>query len=319
MIEHCVKSHIGQRELNEDNYLIDEEMGLYIVADGVGGLEKGEVASRLTCDLIQKNLLQGMSLVVSIEAAHKTIVNDLKLNNKNMGMASTVVVVKFDQNNYEIAWVGDSRVYLWDGELKLLTRDHSYLELLHSSGHIEIDDFNDNPNKNVILQAIGIENKPIEVATNKGTLEKNQILLMTTDGLYEVVKEQKVIEYLSENKSIRKMTQLMVNNAVKLGGKDNITLLMIKSNQSVNQEDFIKPDLVRKFDADTGMATELKQDIKKIPEEPDEGATKIILPKNLTDIDTKNNSKISSSKGATEIFLILSIIISIVIILALLM
>jgi len=319
MIEHYVKSHIGQRDLNEDNYLIDEEMGLYIVADGVGGLEKGEVASRLTCDLIQKNLLQGMSLVASIEAAHKTIVNELTLNNKNIGMASTVVVVKFDQNNYEIAWVGDSRVYLWDGELKLLTRDHSYLELLHSSGHIDIDDFNDNPNKNVILQAIGIENKSIEVATNKGTLEKNQILLMTTDGLYEVVKEQKVIEYLSEKKSIRKMTQLMVNDAVKSGGKDNITLLMIKSNQSVNQEDFIKPDLVRKFDAETGMATELKEDINKIPEKPDEGATKIILPKNLSDIEPKNKMKTSTSKGATEIFLILSIIVAIVIIMVLLM
>jgi len=176
MIHYFGKSHIGQRKINEDKFLGDKELGLYIVADGVGGLDKGEVASQLTCDLIHKSIKQGLSLVDAIEVTHQLILSELNSNKQKKGMASTVVAALFDGNSYEIAWVGDSRTYLWDGELKLITRDHSYLELLFVNGHITIDEFKDHPNKNIISQALGIERKAISVATNRGTLEKGQVL-----------------------------------------------------------------------------------------------------------------------------------------------
>ena len=261
MFENFVKSHIGQRELNEDSYLVDESLGLYIVADGVGGHDKGEVASKLTCKIIQEGIKEGMSLVSAIESAHQVILSEISTESNNKGMATTVVVIKFEQYDYEIAWVGDSRAYLWDGELKLLTRDHSYLELLFVAGHIEIDEFKDHPNKNVISQAIGIDKKAISVATNKGTLEKNQIILLASDGLYEVAKEDIIIQKLELDQSVEKLTNDLVDCAENLDGKDNITLLSIKNNNEVVSENHIKAHVVRVFDPETGKATELQEDI----------------------------------------------------------
>ena len=76
---HCfVKTHIGQRKVNEDSYYVDEELGLYIVADGVGGLAKGEVASQLACQVIKQSITQGKSLAESVLDAHEKIVIDLE-------------------------------------------------------------------------------------------------------------------------------------------------------------------------------------------------------------------------------------------------
>lgn len=320
MIENYVKSHIGQRDLNEDRYLVDEELGLYIVADGVGGLEKGDVASKLTCELIQNSIKQGLSLVASIEAAHRLILSELQTNKSNIGMASTVVAIRFTDTNYEIAWVGDSRVYLWDGELKLLTRDHSYLELLHVSGHIGIDDFNDHPNKNVISQAIGIERKSIEVATNTGTLDKNQLLLMATDGLYEVVKEQSMIENLVLNNPIKKLTDALVDCAVDLGGKDNITLLVLKSDINLkDKQDSIQADVVRIFNAKTGKATELQEDIKNQPTPIKKTITKSVFPQDLSKSESGKGANMSASFKPFELLLFILIIIAILVLMTLVM
>ena len=311
MIENYVKTHIGQRDLNEDRYLVDEELGLYIVADGVGGLDKGEVASKLTCELIHKNIKQGQSLVESVEAAHQYIITDLETNKQNAGMASTVVALKFSNTDYEIAWVGDSRVYLWDGELKLLTRDHSYLELLFVAGQIGIDDFKNNPNKNVISQAIGIEKEFVDVSTNKGTLEKNQVLLMATDGLYEVVREKKIIERLVLNAPIEKLTVDLVDCAVDLGGKDNITLMALKSNAvHVDKKGAIKADVVRKFNAETGKATEIKEDITNQSKVANKVSVNSIKPKNLSDLGMNDKEKKKGKFKLIELLLLILIIIA---------
>lgn len=256
-MNHYAESHIGQRENNEDSYLIDEELGLFIVADGVGGLDKGEVASKITCEEIQKQIRKGTSLVDSVQRAHKKILEELQVNPQKQGMASTVVAVLFKGNNYEVAWVGDSRVYLWDGELKQITRDHSYVELLLENGHINFEDMSTHPDKNIISQALGVEKDILDVALNKGSLEKDQILLLATDGLYEIFKEKVMIKGLKKNLSLEKFTKEAVASAVELDGKDNITLLTIQGMVNSSHNNIIKAKVIRKFDTETGDAIEV--------------------------------------------------------------
>ncbi len=257
IMNHYAETHIGQRENNEDRFLIDAEIGLFIVADGVGGLDRGEVASKITCQEIHKHIKNGVSLVDSIQLAHKKILQELNKNPQKEGMASTVVAVLFNGNDYEVAWVGDSRVYLWDGELKQITRDHSYMELLLESGHIKFEDMSTHPDKNVISQALGIQKDRLDVSLNKGSLEKDQILLLATDGLYEIFKEKPMIEALKNHSSLSDFTKQAVASAVKLDGKDNITLLTIKGQVNSKDNSGIKAQIVRKFDAETGCAIEV--------------------------------------------------------------
>jgi len=310
------KSHIGQRKVNEDKFFVDEELGLYIVADGVGGLDKGEVASQLTCDLIYKSVKQGLSLVDAIEATHQLILLELKSNKQKKGMASTVVAALFSGNSYEIAWVGDSRVYLWDGELKLITRDHSYLELLFVNGHITIDQFKDHPGKNIISQALGIERKAISVATNHGTLEKGQKLLLATDGLYEVVKEKNMIQQLIQIENTTELTKSLVDLAVKAEGKDNITLLTIQSQvNTTNLNDVCPAKVVRIFDAQTGDATECKS--IEVEEKQLASHMKVAAPRVLDTVEAVSVKPIIHESKIMETILLIIIVVAILVIITL--
>ena len=123
-------THVGQRNHNEDAYLLDAEHGLAVVADGVGGHQAGEVASAITCEVIQRENAAGQSIEDGIRAANREVMAAVAQGRGKAGMASTVVVARFSDSDYELAWVGDSRAYLWDGQLRLLTRDHSYVQAL---------------------------------------------------------------------------------------------------------------------------------------------------------------------------------------------
>lgn len=252
MISYSAKTNIGKRKVNEDSFWVDEELGLYIVADGVGGLAKGEIASKMACDIICASIKQGTTLSEAVLEAHKKIIADTKVNEKRKGMASTVVVAKFTGNAYELAWVGDSRAYLWDGSLKQLTRDHSYVELLLETGHITYDQMKTHPDKNVISQALGIERKELKVATNKGTLEAGQTLMLSSDGLYEISQESQMIKQLKNMENIISLSKKLVNYAANSEGKDNITLLTVQSDaNSKNKSDIVLPKIIREFDNDT--------------------------------------------------------------------
>lgn len=259
MIEFSAQTHIGQRKVNEDSYFVDEDLGLYIVADGVGGLAKGEVASQMTCETIHNAIKNGIELIDAVENAHKKLLADMAVDENLKGMASTVVVALFKGNKYQLAWVGDSRAYLWDGGLKLITKDHSYVELLYENGHITFEQMETHPNKNVISQALGSSGKDISVAFNQGTLEKGQILLLATDGLYGIAKEKTIIDGINQIKSLEELTKALVQHAVQNQGKDNITLLTIQSDVNSNsQSDVLVAEVVRTFNSESGDVEELK-------------------------------------------------------------
>ncbi|MBL4658926.1 MAG: serine/threonine-protein phosphatase [Alcanivoracaceae bacterium] len=253
MLQSYAKSHIGQRQVNEDSYIIDEELGLYIIADGVGDLEKGEIASKIACNTILNAIKSGLSLNDAVYLAHRTIVGEIKEDQQKQGMATTIVAVLFDGCCYDMVWVGDSRVYIWDGALKLITKDDSYIELLLENGHIGIDDLATHPDRNVISQALGIERKSIAINSNHGTLGDNQILLLCTDGLYNIANELDIIQAIKRLDNIKDMTCSLVETAVAKDGKDNITLVLIKTaSKSADNNQGIEPKVYRYFDMITG-------------------------------------------------------------------
>jgi protein phosphatase len=316
MLQSYAQTNIGQRKVNEDSFLINEELGLYIVADGVGGMAKGEVASQMACETVLHSIQDGMPLEESVYLAHRKIIKEMKSDKSKQGMATTLVAVLFHENSYEAAWVGDSRLYLWDGELKLLTKDDSYVELLLENGHIGIDELETHPDRNVISQALGIERKNISIHSNKGTLEKDQILLLCSDGLYGVANELNIAESLQSNDDIVTVTPELVDLAIKKQGKDNITLIGIKS--SVNSTHTVKPKVFREFDVETGRikgveenhhssASDLKNeqlDVETDPELINQTAYRDLTQENLDLLDSAAQSSAEDEKRQGNKYLI---------------
>ncbi|MCF6288029.1 MAG: protein phosphatase 2C domain-containing protein [Proteobacteria bacterium] len=259
MLFSFAESHVGQRKVNEDCYLVDEELGLYIVADGVGGLGKGEIASKLACDTIQDKIKAGVSLENAVYKAHRAIIDYIKSDSDKQGMATTIIAVLFNENFYELAWVGDSRAYLWGENLQLLSKDDSYVELLLEHGHIGFADLQTHPDKNVISQALGTERKNIKINLNSGILCQNQVLIICSDGLYTIANELDIINTVSQTQDVKEISTKLVATVVAKAGKDNITIISIATNTKQKSNEVIRhPKIYREFNSLTGKILGLR-------------------------------------------------------------
>jgi len=219
---------VGQRNHNEDAFLIDTRLGLVLVADGVGGHQAGEVASAITGEVIAREVAAGASLEAAIRSANQEVMAAVDQGRGKAGMASTVVVVRCTGPDYQIAWVGDSRAYLWDGHLKLLTQDHSYVQALLAQGQITLAEARDHPHKNVIVQALGLQDDDqLQVDANRGYLGAGQLLLLCSDGLSDVVDSATIADILSGDEPLQDCCEALVSAAVETGGKDNISVVLV--------------------------------------------------------------------------------------------
>jgi serine/threonine protein phosphatase PrpC len=230
-VDYAAASHVGLiRELNEDSYLALPELGLWIVADGMGGHDAGEVASRITVEEISRSVRQGETLMVAIEHAHRAIQRTSEENGDVADMGSTVVAAKLDGNQYEIAWVGDSRAYLWNGKLRKLTKDHSYVQLMLDAGMISESEISAHPSRNVISQGLGvggINGTDIKVDTLTGILAKNEVLLLCSDGLHGEIDDEGIAAILLETADSQSRVDRLIEAALSAGGNDNVTVIII--------------------------------------------------------------------------------------------
>ena len=219
-----------KRQHNEDSYKADLSADLWLIADGMGGAKGGGVASKTAIEEVIHNIHNGISLTDSILAAHQTIaadsVNHVELN----GMGSTIVALKCgNTNDYEIAWVGDSRAYLWNKKLTLLSHDHSYVQNLVDKGKLEAEKAWDHPNSNIITQALGMVNKNINVGNIHGQWLKDQKILLCSDGLHSELRKSEIERLMSSNISNQKLVDKLIKSALEKGGKDNISVFIISS------------------------------------------------------------------------------------------
>lgn len=220
-------SHVGGRAHNEDNFLIDRELGLFILADGVGGHQSGEVASAITCEVIQREVAAGADLRTAIERANAGVLAAVQAGGGKPGMASTVVAVLLAPEGFELAWVGDSRVYLWDGKLRLLSRDHSLVEQQLASGLITREEARVHPRRNVILQAVGTAAGTLEIGSNRGQLAHGSCLLLCSDGITDPLDSAQLCDLLKQPGGAQDSCQRLVDAALQAGGQDNITALLV--------------------------------------------------------------------------------------------
>src|SRR5690606_10328628 len=177
MIEFGHLTHVGlRRELNEDSYYGDSELGLWLVADGMGGHDYGEVASALAREAIVREVRAGTPLAQAIRIADEEIIRTSRSRRDALPMGTTVVAARVAGRRFEVAWVGDSRIYLWrDGQLSQLSQDHSYVQELVANGTITHEQARHHPQRNVVTQAPGVTDpRQLNAVTMNGALRPCQ-------------------------------------------------------------------------------------------------------------------------------------------------
>ncbi len=233
-LEHHGVTHPGKvRNNNEDSLLVGEgqDETLFVVADGIGGFEAGEVASSITIDVL-KDIAPSGSLEDAIREANRRILAAAKGDERLSGMGTTVVALRFGGTESEpvakISHVGDSRAYLLrDGELKPITEDHSLVAELVRSGDLTRDEASEHPQKNLITRALGAEVE-VEVDTTVLPIRSGDRFILCSDGLSDMVPETRMLDLLTFSpEGPEQAAQALVSAALEAGGTDNVTVVVV--------------------------------------------------------------------------------------------
>lgn len=225
-------SHIGHKHTtNDDAYGADAELGLWVVADGMGGHNNGGIASRMVVEHLFQQVKMGVSLITAIQNSHKAIVLAGEKDLDNKGMGSTVVALKLDGQDYEIASVGDSRAYLFsNNNLKQLTQDHTLVQELINQGVISCGQAKIHPHRNILKQALGsLSHDEVIVDVVTGKINNDDVLLLCTDGLTNRIQDYKIENLITEGNSLQESIDNLIKAALDFGGQDNITVALIQT------------------------------------------------------------------------------------------
>lgn len=235
-------SDIGKtRDKNQDAYYIskDDELELYIVADGMGGHKCGEVASRMALDIVKDNFLNSkksldnkddvLSLIKeSIQKANIKIYLESLEMKECYGMGTTITLSYIFKDSILIGHIGDSRAYLIeDGEIEQITEDHSYINQLLKNGTISLEESKVHPKKNIITRAVGTSSI-VEVDIFQRKYKEGDILLLCSDGLYNMLTEEEIYRVFNKGLGMQESCEMLTEMANEKGGLDNITIVAIK-------------------------------------------------------------------------------------------
>jgi protein phosphatase len=227
------RSDVGRvRRHNEDSFAIREDLGLWVVADGMGGAAAGEVASAIAVDVIAREVEKGAGLDAAIAAANRSIVEAAAAGRGRTGMGSTVVAARLEGHRYTVAWVGDARAYLWGNGLRRLSHDHSRIQELLDAGMISAEEARLHPQRSVITRVLGgPDGTAATVEQISGALKPGQGLLLCSDGLTSEVCDDDIARVLSGNLAAGGQGQAaaeeLVSLALENGGADNVTVILI--------------------------------------------------------------------------------------------
>ena len=244
------QSDVGRkRKGNEDALCLNDEQRLYVVADGMGGHAAGEVASRVAVDAIAEFVeltggnqeitwpfgldetisYEGNRLKTAVRHANTRVIEATRESAEYEGMATTVAAVLVDGDIANLAHVGDSRIYLWNGEsIQQLTRDHSWVNEQIENGAISPEQARSHPLRNVVTRALG-GRADLVVDIQSRRMAPGDMLLLCSDGLTTMIPDDGIARILRESDGdVARATTALVSEANERGGEDNITVVLLK-------------------------------------------------------------------------------------------
>lgn len=236
----CVRKH------NEDNFLLEPELGLFVVADGLGGHAAGEVASLIVVEKIGQFITHtverdktwpveddtslpydGNRLKAALLLADQSILSDIRTNPERESMGSTVVACLVNGENVTLVHVGDSRAYLLNpGGIQQITRDHSWVAEQVANGILTPDEARRHPFRNVITQALG-NGGELDIAVRELTVQELDRILLCSDGLSGMVQDEEIWEIVQTSPDMEAAAARLVAKAMSNGGEDNITVILV--------------------------------------------------------------------------------------------
>lgn len=234
------------RKNNEDNFAVEADLGLLVVADGMGGHNSGEVASDIACKTVveyarkmiggEKVLIpeggtegltpRGRQLEFFVKSANAMIYEKGRAFPKDAGMGTTVVAAVVDAKSLTVAHVGDSRLYLWRrGELTQLTEDHSLVGEQVKRGQITADEAARSSLQNILTRALGAD-KDVQVDVSEHPLFPGDIVLLASDGLSKMLIDAEVAAVIAAEQDPQKIVDVLISKSRAAGGVDNIAIVV---------------------------------------------------------------------------------------------
>ena len=230
---------VGQlRETNQDYFYTSENPvgnlpNLFIVADGMGGHNAGDYASKYTVeqivDIVSKSQSTdpGKIIAEGIACANEMLLARANEDDARRGMGTTVVVLTVTGNKLVIANVGDSRLYIVNDTIRQITKDHSYVQEMVRLGEMDEETAKAHPDKNIITRAIGV-GKEVTVDFFEEEVKTGDVILMCSDGLTNMVEDDAIRNIIKGQRDIAEKAEKLVETANRNGGKDNITVIVIE-------------------------------------------------------------------------------------------
>ena len=233
-------TNIGKmRKLNQDYvYSTEQPIGnlpnLFLVADGMGGHNAGDYASKLAVSTIVEQAADADEtdptrvLDLAISVANAVVKRSAESSPELAGMGTTVVAAVVDDDHLYVANVGDSRLYVAnDVEMKQITRDHSWVEEMVKRGGLDREEARNHPDKNIITRAVGVESS-VRIDFFDYTLKGGEKILMCTDGLTNMLSDEQIRDILMQDAGVAERAEELIRKANDNGGKDNISVILIE-------------------------------------------------------------------------------------------
>lgn len=266
------------REHNEDSISWDIDLGLIMLADGMGGHNAGEVASDmavsaihdalldvLTPDMLAANVIKCEDAVrESVVYANEEIHEQAHARIECAGMGTTLVLALFHDNSITYAHVGDSRIYrVRNGEIKQITQDHSLVQEMVDNGYLSEEEAMLSTSRNLITRALGIAPE-VEVDVTSDELDDEDIYILCSDGLSDMVNDADILRIVTEYRpNLEKAAEALVNQANQNGGSDNISVVLVAMHEAFSDERGLPPGASQEIETETDEAVSNKDDIRK--------------------------------------------------------
>ena len=232
--ESVSRTDVGRvRKLNEDNFLDRGEVGLWVVADGMGGHQAGEVASRMIVEAVAQvdSFDTGYALLVDVRnqlsRVNRTLIARAAALKPGAVIGSTVVVLMLYEGHYACLWAGDSRIYrLRDEGMEQLTHDHSMLQELLDAGSVARGDAGGFRKSNVITRAVGVADDLV-LDMRQGPLQAGDVFVLCSDGLTGMLTDGEIRSIITDAPSLDEAADALIALTLERGARDNVTVVLV--------------------------------------------------------------------------------------------